>query len=424
MTKQDKKLPELLQYAKRGWKIFPLKANGKTPLTGHGHKDATNNPARIKEWHEQYPDANWGVATGKASGFFAIDIDVKNGKQGLESWKGLKKPFHKLHRTLSCDTATGGRHYYYLQPDNISIGCSTGLMDGIDIKGDGGYPAIAQQGLSMLCARRGIGKTQLATELAYGAAMGVSCLGGRFKVDRPFKVIYVDGEMPARSLQERFVRISKGHNGKLPQPDYLRIVTPDLQERGIPDLATPQGQDAIEMLLGNTDLVILDNLSSLCRRGKENESESWLPIQEWVLKLRSKGTAIMFVHHAGKKGDPRGTSRREDVLDTIISLKHPNDYKASQGARFIVKYEKSREVYGEQVEEFELWLKTDGETTVWETPQIDEEKASLEEKIIELHLQQKSYREIEFELGVGKTKVGEVIKEWQKKNREADNDDE
>ena len=67
---------------------------------------------------------------------------------------------------------------------------------------------------------------------------------------------------------------------------------------------------------------MVDSLSTLCRSGVENESESWLPVQEWALRLRRNGVSVLFVHHAGKSGKQRGTSRREDVLDTIFHVIH------------------------------------------------------------------------------------------------------
>ncbi len=72
---------------------------------------------------------------------------------------------------------------------------------------------------------------------------------------------------------------------------------------------------------GNIKLVIVDNLSSLVRSGKENEAESWIPIQEWALSLKRKGVSVLFIHHSSRSGTQRGTSRREDLLDTLISLR-------------------------------------------------------------------------------------------------------
>jgi hypothetical protein len=48
----------------------------------------------------------------------------------------------------------------------------------------------------------------------------------------------------------------------------------------------------------------------------------------------------LLVHHAGTNGRQRGTSRREDALDTVIALRRPEDYSQEQGARFEVHFEK------------------------------------------------------------------------------------
>ena len=54
----------------------------------------------------------------------------------------------------------------------------------------------------------------------------------------------------------------------------------------------------------------------------------------------------LSVHHANKNGMQRGTSKREDVLDTVIVLKRPADYTPEHGARFEVHFEKSRGFFG------------------------------------------------------------------------------
>src|SRR3712207_8895249 len=53
-----------------------------------------------------------------------------------------------------------------------------------------------------------------------------------------------------------------------------------------------------------------------------------------------------LIHHAGKGGQQRGTSRREDALDTVIALRRPADYEPEQGARLEVHLEKARGVAG------------------------------------------------------------------------------
>ena len=54
---------------------------------------------------------------------------------------------------------------------------------------------------------------------------------------------------------------------------------------------------------------------------RENEADSWGPVQAWCLRQRAAGKSVLLIHHAGKGGGQRGTSRKEDVLDTVMSLK-------------------------------------------------------------------------------------------------------
>jgi putative DNA primase/helicase len=167
----------------------------------------------------------------------------------------------------------------------------------------------------------------------------------------PRRVLYVDGEMLLVDLKARLALLSAGLDKEIP-PNGFQILAADSTDFGI-DLSTPAGQKAIEPFLEGVDLLILDNLSTLMSSGSEGASDAWLPIQNWLLALRRKGIAVLIVHHAGVNGRQRGTSRREDALDSVIGLRRPQDYSAAQGARFEVHMEKSRAMAGEGALPFE-----------------------------------------------------------------------
>ena len=109
------------------------------------------------------------------------------------------------------------------------------------------------------------------------------------------------------------------------------ILAADNSEAGI-NLGSIEGQQALEPHLDGVDLLILDNLSTLMTTGSEGASDSWLPMQNWLLRLRRKGIAVLLIHHAGVNGKQRGTIRREDALDLVIGLRRPADYSAEHGA--------------------------------------------------------------------------------------------
>jgi putative DNA primase/helicase len=199
-------------------------------------------------------------------------------------------------------------------------------------------PILPERSLAMLYAPRGVGKSWLGLSIGMAVAAGESLL--RWSAPRPRNVLYIDGEMPLVSLQERLREISAGYGGDIPN-DGFRILAADNVEGGI-NLSTEQGQEEIEPLLSGIDLLILDNLSTLLPSRSESASDAWVPIQTWLLRLRRQGKSVLLIHHAGTNGRQRGTSRRKDALDTVIALRRPEDYSADQGGRFEIHFEKLR----------------------------------------------------------------------------------
>lgn len=175
------------------------------------------------------------------------------------------------------------------------------------------YPVIPEQGLAMLYAPRGLGKTWAALSIAYAVASGQAVFGG-WRSDTPRRVLYLDGEMPARTMKDRLTAIAAGSGIAPPEPGFLRLLTPDLQPGSMPNIATPEGQADLAPILEGVDLVVVDNIATLGRHGRENESESWTPVQGWLLCLRRAGKSVLLIHHSGKNGEQRGTSAREDIL--------------------------------------------------------------------------------------------------------------
>ncbi len=242
-------------------------------------------------------------------------------------------------------------------------------------------PWLRAKDLAMVYAWRGVGKTHFALGVAWAVATGGLFL--RWKADKPRRVLYIDGEMPTEALQERLRHLAVAQPGPSPDPPLLFLAR-DLQTATLPSLDTSEGQKAVEPLLDGTDLVILDNLSSLANPA-ENDAEAWQPMQAWLLELRRRGLAVLLVHHAGKLGDQRGNSKREDILDVSLRLSRPADYQASEGARFEVHFEKSRGLWGKTVESFEARLVSDDRgRTAWTLADLE---ASTAERVVAAYQQ-------------------------------------
>ena len=128
---------EAVKHVPEGVPVFPLK-HDKSPYTAHGHKDATTDAAQIEAWGRRCPDALVGVPTGAASGYFVLDVDVKNNRNGFKTLreKGWTLPPTRTHRTKT----GGGAHYLFRLPEGVSLkNTASKLGDGLDTRGDGGY---------------------------------------------------------------------------------------------------------------------------------------------------------------------------------------------------------------------------------------------------------------------------------------------
>jgi hypothetical protein len=129
-------LTEAASFLAQQWPCFPCNAE-KRPVTAHGLKDATRDSARLREMFRRPNAAMIGVPTGAESGFFAVDLDLKEGASGLE-WLAAQE--HRLPRTRRHRTRSGGLHLLFLMPAHRSIRNSASrIAPGVDVRGTGGY---------------------------------------------------------------------------------------------------------------------------------------------------------------------------------------------------------------------------------------------------------------------------------------------
>ena len=147
-----------IEYAKMGLKVFPVDEH-KNPIVDfslgfvHGFKDATCDLKLIaKTWHK-YPSAGIGLALPE--NVQVMDCDVlkdadkkpilKDGKPDMIGLKSFQNLILELDfkdsdlNTLSVRTQSDGRHFYYRMPEDISSFNHTRALEGLDLKGYGGY---------------------------------------------------------------------------------------------------------------------------------------------------------------------------------------------------------------------------------------------------------------------------------------------
>ena len=134
-------LAAAIRYATQyNWAVFPVSPNTKKPLTPHGCKDAKKSVGAIKAWWKKWPDASVGIATGSMSQLVVIDedYDEDRGLDGIRSVEDWQRSHGALPETLMAITGRGGYHLYY-HYTGTDIKNRAGLLDGVDVRGEGGY---------------------------------------------------------------------------------------------------------------------------------------------------------------------------------------------------------------------------------------------------------------------------------------------
>ena len=195
---------------------------------------------------------------------------------------------------------------------------------------------------AMIFSTPGAGKTYIMLHMAYCVAIGAdNCFVWDVHSKRP--VCYVDGEMDSISLQERMLEIAKGWDMVLPERNFFKLVTPDLQPKFPPRINKKEGRAQIEEHATEGGLLILDNLFTLCPGADEKETEDWAAIQEWILHLRRRRIAVFIVQHSNRSGEQQyGTSKREIQLACNLMLRNATDYTPEQGLRVEARLKKLR----------------------------------------------------------------------------------
>ncbi len=130
------------------------------------------------------------------------------------------------------------------------------------------------------------------------------------------RVLYVDGEMSLADSQGRINAIGISATGF----HWLHHEWLFEKTELTMNIGNAACQAAISDQLESGDVLVLDNLSALCRGVGENDNDAWEYILPWLLAFRRRKVTVIIVHHAGRNGEMRGASRREDAANWILRL--------------------------------------------------------------------------------------------------------
>jgi len=258
-------------------------------------------------------------------------------------------------------------------------------------------PWLQEKSSNMVYGSRGVGKTHFSVGLAVALATGQKFL--KWDVSKPVGVFLVDGEMALDEFRNRVTN----HLPEEPPASLYFLNSEVVYQRQHCDLVLTgqSAQEAITQILDDhpdIKVLILDNISCLFAGIRESKKEDWEPINAWLIRLRHRGIATILVHHAGKGGDQRGTSGREDSLDVVIQLNEPKGYQSEEGCHFELKFTKARSVKGDEVSDLDVRLTEDNGQLVWQCQPLEESNLERVRRLIEDGV--KGTKDIAEELGI------------------------
>ena len=145
-----------LDYLDKGICILPVRPMEKRPYMSNWHKYITNKPTHddLKSWFGSLSGAGVGAVTGAISGFVVLDIDNR--------FQGDVEEIIKQYPTdMISKSGSGGYHLFYRYPQGSErIQNAVNLLDGIDLRADGGFivlpPTIHPTGNAYQWIKQGI----------------------------------------------------------------------------------------------------------------------------------------------------------------------------------------------------------------------------------------------------------------------------
>lgn len=267
-------------------------------------------------------------------------------------------------------------------------------------------PFIQSNQTGMIYGERGGGKTWEAMGLAISIATCTEFLGNKPKNAR--RVIYLDGEMDLVTFQKRIHQICESLG--VEPPASLKVFTPESFTDLLPSINTPEGQKLIDKMIGTDwDVLFVDNYSAWSSDGRET-AEAWAPFMRWMLGHKRAGRTVIVIHHSGKAGKQRGSSKHEDALDWSINLL-PDKQGLKDGAlRFSLVWEKARHLASDQITPIAVTMQRGQDGTLVWNHQHGTHKDPKMVKAEKLKAEGASNTEIAQKLDVDRTTVGRWLK--------------
>ena len=133
-----------LEYVNNGFAIIPIADKHKTKFMLKWKEKQVKTADGVESWWNECPNYNIAIVTGKLSkNLLVIDVDMKNGKNGMEALEKWAEENEPLKCNAIATTPNGGQHYYFYVPEELldearGIRTTADIYEGVDIRYNGG----------------------------------------------------------------------------------------------------------------------------------------------------------------------------------------------------------------------------------------------------------------------------------------------
>lgn len=326
---------------------------------------ATTSPMGAKKWKDEYSEALKGKnivlipdndnqgrehmamiaqsLNGNAKSLKWLDLPGLQSKQDVSDYiKTFKSKDEAAERlAILIDNAETYEPAKKVTIDNIILSANEFYKIKVPKQQELLFPWLKEDSINLISGWRGAGKTWFALSVLDAVSRGV-CFGP-WECKKSVPCLFLDGEMTIRDDRDRIENLKLFSDRKNPLLFYSDAYANSM---GLPraNLVNEDWRQTMKniLLTRKVKLWVVDNIASLAPGLDENAKQDWDIINQWLLELRFSGISTILLHHVSKDGRQRGTSAREDNLDTSIMLKAPYSYVPEDGARFILQFGKNR----------------------------------------------------------------------------------
>lgn len=128
-----------LDLARRGFAVFPVRdwgdGDGRKPIGAFPDR-ATIDAAQIRAWWKRWPEAVPGLLAGERNGITVLDVDRKNGRDGLATLQAMGLSLDAS--SMKTRTPSGGWHLFFRYDPRLKNSASK-IGDGLDVRTTGGF---------------------------------------------------------------------------------------------------------------------------------------------------------------------------------------------------------------------------------------------------------------------------------------------